>query len=266
MKPGNVPVNIASIALVAAGVGLLALNIFTGGRIKIALPLLFLVLGGAFFIITAILRRRLPWADFFYILAALLSAFGFIFLLNELTGDWNAWAYAWLFLLAALGAGMILANQERNWHPSLDIVGWSLVAGGITLFILFGAIAGGQFIQVMAPVLLAAAGLALRWLYLKRLLPDGLLRKMTGPHRVQHEITAAQPPEPLEALTEPLSSRELEVLNLIDAGLSNQQIASRLNIAPSTVKTHINNIYGKLGVQTRVQAVNQARLRNLLDP
>ena len=52
--------------------------------------------------------------------------------------------------------------------------------------------------------------------------------------------------------------RELEVLRLIDAGLSNQQIADKLSVAPSTVKTHINNIYGKLGVQTRVQAVTRA--------
>jgi LuxR family maltose regulon positive regulatory protein len=66
-------------------------------------------------------------------------------------------------------------------------------------------------------------------------------------------------------LVEPLSVRELEVLRLIDAGLSNQQIADKLSVAPSTVKTHINNIYGKLGVQTRVQAVTRARELNLLD-
>lgn len=266
MKPGKLPIDIASIALVAAGILLLALNILSGGKINLALPLLFLVLGGVFFIITAMLRRRLPCAAFFNIPAALLAAFGIIFLLNEITGDWNAWAYAWLFLLAALGAGLILANHERNWHPSLDIIGWSLVVGGITLFALFGAIAGGMFIQVMAPILLVAAGLALRWLYLKNLLPDGLLRRLAVPRRAQQPSAAAQPAEPLEALAEPLSSRELEVLSLIDAGLSNQQIAARLSIAPSTVKTHINNIYGKLGVQTRVQAVNQARMRNLLDP
>jgi LuxR family maltose regulon positive regulatory protein len=57
----------------------------------------------------------------------------------------------------------------------------------------------------------------------------------------------------------------MEVLRLIDAGLSNVQIAERLTLAPSTVKTHINNLYGKLNVQTRVQALNRAREIGLLE-
>jgi LuxR family maltose regulon positive regulatory protein len=59
-------------------------------------------------------------------------------------------------------------------------------------------------------------------------------------------------------LVEPLSPRELEVLQLIDQGLSNSEIAGQLVVAPSTVKTHINNIYGKLGVRTRLQALKRA--------
>jgi LuxR family maltose regulon positive regulatory protein len=60
-------------------------------------------------------------------------------------------------------------------------------------------------------------------------------------------------------LVEPLSERELEVLRLIADGLSNQAIADRLVVAVSTVKRHINNIYGKLGVQSRTQALVRAR-------
>ena len=65
-------------------------------------------------------------------------------------------------------------------------------------------------------------------------------------------------------LVEPLSERELEVLRLIAAGLSNQAIADRLVIAPGTVKRHINNIYGKLQVGSRTQAVAVARDLQLL--
>jgi LuxR family maltose regulon positive regulatory protein len=61
-----------------------------------------------------------------------------------------------------------------------------------------------------------------------------------------------------------LSERELEVLRLIADGLSNAEIAGKLVIAQGTVKRHINNIYGKLGVQSRTQAVAKAREIRLL--
>jgi ATP/maltotriose-dependent transcriptional regulator MalT len=64
--------------------------------------------------------------------------------------------------------------------------------------------------------------------------------------------------------TEPLSDRELEVLRLIAGGHSNQAIADMLIIAISTVKRHINNIYGKLAVQSRTQALMRARELQLL--
>lgn len=52
-----------------------------------------------------------------------------------------------------------------------------------------------------------------------------------------------------------LSEREIEVLHLIHAGFNNREIAEQLVIASSTVKTHINNLYGKIGVHNRTQAV-----------
>jgi len=264
MRKTSLPVSITSIALVVVGLGLLALNIFTDGKYNIALPLVFMILGGAFFIVVFSLRQKVDWASFLYIPATLLVAFGIIFLLNVLTGDWNAWAYAWLFLVAAIGIGILLANREHFWHPLLNTVGWGLTLAGITFFTVFGAIAGGLFIQIMAPILVVVAGVALRWLHLETILPEGLQRRLG----LSIRPAAAAPDSPaagsgMECLVEPLSSRELEVLRLIDAGYSNQQIAARLSIAPSTVKTHINNIYGKMGVQTRVQAVNRARDLNL---
>jgi LuxR family transcriptional regulator, maltose regulon positive regulatory protein len=67
-----------------------------------------------------------------------------------------------------------------------------------------------------------------------------------------------------QPLVEPLSERELEVLRLIAAGCSNQEIADRLVIAQGTVKRHINNIYGKLQVGSRTQAVAAARDLHIL--
>jgi LuxR family transcriptional regulator, maltose regulon positive regulatory protein len=65
-------------------------------------------------------------------------------------------------------------------------------------------------------------------------------------------------------LPAPLSERELAVLRLIADGLSNQEIAERLIVSVNTVKTHINNIFGKLGVTSRTQALARARGLKLL--
>jgi predicted ATPase/DNA-binding CsgD family transcriptional regulator len=62
----------------------------------------------------------------------------------------------------------------------------------------------------------------------------------------------------------PLSERELEVLHLIGDGLSNRDIAARLFLSPGTVKWYLSEIYSKLGVHRRMQAVARARDLNLL--
>ena len=69
---------------------------------------------------------------------------------------------------------------------------------------------------------------------------------------------------PCQPLVDPLSERELEVLRLIARGLSNREIGERLVLALSTVKGHNQNIYGKLGVQRRTEAVARARELGLL--
>lgn len=69
---------------------------------------------------------------------------------------------------------------------------------------------------------------------------------------------------PTQPLIEPLSERELDVLRLICAGKSNQEIADDLFLALNTVKRHANNIYGKLGVSRRAQAIIEARRLGLV--
>jgi NarL family two-component system response regulator LiaR len=70
------------------------------------------------------------------------------------------------------------------------------------------------------------------------------------------------PPKPVEDFH--LTDRELEVLVLLAEGLTNQQSARRLSISQSTLKYHMNNIYQKLGVQTRSEALVLAAKNNLI--
>jgi LuxR family maltose regulon positive regulatory protein len=65
-------------------------------------------------------------------------------------------------------------------------------------------------------------------------------------------------------LSEPLTDRELEVLRLVAIGQSNEAIAGTLVISIETVKKHLKNVYGKLDVHSRVEAVNRAREAGLL--
>jgi LuxR family maltose regulon positive regulatory protein len=66
------------------------------------------------------------------------------------------------------------------------------------------------------------------------------------------------------SMPEPLSERELDILRLIATGRSNKEIAEILVIAISTVKSHINNLYGKLGTNRRTEAIAIARELGLI--
>ena len=69
---------------------------------------------------------------------------------------------------------------------------------------------------------------------------------------------------PALAFHEALTERELEILRLIDIGLSNREIAEALYISLNTVKTHTKSLYSKLNVHSRTQAINRARDLKLL--
>ncbi len=99
--------------------------------------------------------------------------------------------------------------------------------------------------QAVVPNLLEAARRGLHPEYIKRIL--ACIR--------QDEVLEAAAAEQVEQLSE----REFEVLRLIAVGLTNRQIAEQLYLSPGTVKTHVHNICGKLGVANRTQAVMHAR-------
>jgi len=76
--------------------------------------------------------------------------------------------------------------------------------------------------------------------------------------------TSSAPPS-AQPLVEPLSDRELDVLRLLADGQTNDEIAHALCVSVNTVKTHLKNIYGKLGVSSRRQAAAQAKQLGLVE-
>jgi LuxR family maltose regulon positive regulatory protein len=114
--------------------------------------------------------------------------------------------------------------------------------------------------------------------YLRTFVQEGepltrLLRQVPPSDYVSRLLAACgdRPPAPAPAASpgvpeqiEPLSERETEVLALIAQGLTNREVGQRLFISQGTVKAHTSNIYGKLGVRSRTQAVARARELGIL--
>jgi LuxR family maltose regulon positive regulatory protein len=89
----------------------------------------------------------------------------------------------------------------------------------------------------------------------------------SGTPGYSHEAGSTRSLVPGEgSLLEPLTPRELEILALLRKNLSDKQIARKLFLSPETVKRHAANIYGKLGVHRRSDAVAAAEARGILSP
>jgi two-component system, NarL family, response regulator LiaR len=146
-------------------------------------------------------------------------------------------------LLMPVMDGIEATGEIRRWMPEVEVVALTSVLedAAVTGAIKAGAI--GYLLktteadELCEAIKAAAAGQV-------RLAPEAAARLM-------REVRAPASPD---ALTEPLTERETDVLKLIARGRANKQIARELFVAMSTVKTHVNNLYRKLGVSSRTQA------------
>jgi two-component system NarL family response regulator len=100
---------------------------------------------------------------------------------------------------------------------------------------------------------------------LKDMFGEELIEAIRSVHAGKQRIPAAVAQKLAERMVGPsLTSRELEVLKCIVSGKSNRDIGLHLSISEATVKTHINNILGKLGVTDRTQAATTALQRGIV--
>ncbi|WP_405984556.1 response regulator [Streptomyces sp. NBC_00872] len=154
--------------------------------------------------------------------------------------------------------GVEATRRIRAEHPGTQVVVLTTYADDDSLFAALRAGARGyltkdargeEIVRAVEDVLAGQAGLA-----------------PAVQRRLLERVTAQPaPPAPVE-LPDGLTAREAEVLSLVAEGLSNKEIAQRLHIGAATVKTHINNLFGKTGVRDRAQAVRYAYQRGLIPP
>jgi LuxR family maltose regulon positive regulatory protein len=147
------------------------------------------------------------------------------------------------------------ANNEKT--QAIDVAGQALALGEPEGYVRTFVDEGPAMTALLSEVLstrqrgASAPADAVATHYLRRLLA-ALERDASG---------AASPPE---GLLEPLTERELEVLQLVAAGKTNRQVATDLFVSVGTIKTHVNNVYRKLDAHSRTQAVSRARELGLL--
>ncbi|RPE40326.1 DNA-binding NarL/FixJ family response regulator [Streptomyces sp. Ag109_O5-1] len=127
---------------------------------------------------------------------------------------------------------------------------WAALRAGADGFLLNDA----DPAELTAAIRVVAAGDAV--------ITPGLTRALIDAVREQHTVRPLPRPSGLGALTE----RERDVLVAVASGWSNAEIAQWLSIAPTTVKTHVSNVLGKIGARARVQAVTFAYESGLLRP
>ncbi|MEX2161287.1 MAG: helix-turn-helix transcriptional regulator [Anaerolineales bacterium] len=147
------------------------------------------------------------------------------------------------------------------------VYGFLTVLLGIVFFgtalllqILFNSIFGSQYTSIGLTA--SAVIIAILFQPARQQLQTSVDRRFFGIR--PYTVPQADPANAPIALIEPLSPRELDVLRFVEAGLSNREIAGQLFLTTGTVKWHTNNIYTKLGVSSRTQALARAREYQLL--
>ncbi|MEU8584047.1 response regulator transcription factor [Streptomyces abikoensis] len=160
--------------------------------------------------------------------------------------------------------GVEATRRIRAEYPATQVVILTTYADDDSLFAALRAGARGyltkdaggeEIVRAVAHVMSGEAGLSPK--VQLRLLE----RLSTG--MVQRPPTAPGPPR---ELPDGLTAREAEVLSLVAEGLSNGEIARRLQVSTATVKTHINNLFAKTGVRDRAQAVRYAFRHGIARP
>jgi LuxR family maltose regulon positive regulatory protein len=185
----------------------------------------------------------------------------------------------WARVLIAQGDDEALADAARLLERMLEAARAVERTGSVIEILMLQALvrqAQGDVEQALA-ALERALSLAEPEGYVRLFVDEGeamlkLLRRAASqgitPQYTHKLLAAFEPGEYIaphpQPLPEPLTGRELDVLRLIAAGLPNREIAEQFYVSINTIKSHTRNIYGKLNVHNRTQAVNRARELELL--
>ncbi len=162
--------------------------------------------------------------------------------------------------------GVAATRRIRADHPATQVVVLTTYAEDADILTALGAGALGYLtkdagrVQIAQAIRAAAAGQAV----LDPAVQQRLLAAASGGSAASGSAPVSG--SPTGTAPDGLTPREVDVLRLIAAGLSNREIASRLFLSEATVKSHINRLFAKTGVRDRAQAVQYAYRHRLAEP
>jgi LuxR family maltose regulon positive regulatory protein len=167
-------------------------------------------------------------------------------------------------VVPALGSGNRITRQiEANLLLAAAIAGQKRLSEAFTLIEASLALAEPEgHVQIFLDIGEQARGLLATYLRSNAVGHKPYAQKVLDAFSLANQVRSPNP-EP-GGLIEPLSERELEVLQLVALGKTNQQIAQQLIVAPGTVKAHTARIYRKLNVTNRTEATARARELGIL--
>ncbi len=212
----------------------------------------FIAMGGAIFELTRIRLQqgRLPEAEAICREALTLAE-------QPEHAGWPAFCFVHIALADALRTSKRFDKARKHLQQGLELG----QRGGHVLYLAHAHIVDAQLHHAQGDTAAALAA----WQEVERLaatLDNPTFHRLLG--KLSKELGIRPSSPAAQALVEPLSKREMEVLRLICNGLSNREIAGELVIALDTVKRHASNIYGKMGVKRRAQAILKARELGLI--
>ena len=152
--------------------------------------------------------------------------------------------------------GIEATNRLRASHPEVRVIALTTYADDESVLGALRAGARGYLTKdassqdIRAAILTVAAGDAA----LDPAVQSHVVAALAGDNHAPAQIAPRTAPE----LPDDLTPREAEVLALIAEGLTNAEIAERLVVSPTTIKSHINHLFAKAGLRDRTQAVNYA--------
>lgn len=169
--------------------------------------------------------------------------------ISNLKDQGDVWVLMSLLTLQAL-ALQAVGREEEAVNVIGDCLDIAQVEGFTRVFVKQGA--------PMLRLLQAAAQRGIAVEYINKLIPafNISVSPMVSAMPIANET---RPQHPGATLIEPLSERELQVLRLLDSPLTSEQIGSELYVSVNTIRTHIRNIYAKLDVHGRLEAIQKAR-------